>query len=441
MPIVHVKKFNSQKGSGWKYYFEGIRNSDGSRTKITGKEYYNTKAEAYKHGVAHMNEIYSQGVNTIPHRNMSVESFFKEWLEHIVNDCKSSTLESYSKYIRLYIIPKIGKRNLKGVSDTDLEKIITDLYDSGMSRYSLKTLIGILTKSMLYALKKKYITTSPAMYLEIPKRPPENTANQSKRVVISDAVMQKIYDRFPYNTESYKDSHPSYLPLRIAYECGLRLGEVFALTWDDIDLGRKLLTVNRQIQWKADKTRTNQKETNGSNKAGDGYWYFTNPKYNSFRTIVISDSLTEILKCEKIKQSKVKAEHPRDYSYYRAEYPLQKNGTANSIYYKDNRIYPTSQPSGNVVEFILVREYGDYISSRTMQNASKVIRESKIMEDFNFHSLRHTHATMLHNSNMDIKSISYRLGHKDIKTTMNIYAHITEESRNAERDKINDLFK
>ena len=82
------------------------------------------------------------------------------------------------------------------------------------------------------------------------------------------------------------------------------LGEVFGLVWEDIDFENKVINVNRQIQWKEDKKKSTKDKLTGNGKKedGDGYWYFSNPKYNSFRPVEISDGLAALLKREKDKQ-------------------------------------------------------------------------------------------------------------------------------------------
>ena len=71
---------------------------------------------------------------------------------------------------------------------------------------------------------------------------------------------------------------------------------MFGLIWDDIDFVNKTITVNRQVQWYAGKrTEEEKKRTNGTSES-NGYWYFCEPKYKSYRTIDIDDTLLDILK-------------------------------------------------------------------------------------------------------------------------------------------------
>lgn len=75
-------------------------------------------------------------------------------------------------------------------------------------------------------------------------------------------TIDKIFKRFPA-------SHSAHILLQLGYRCGIRLGEVFGLTWDDVNFKDHTITVNRQVQH------------NGVN------WYLTAPKYNSIRAFKI----------------------------------------------------------------------------------------------------------------------------------------------------------
>ena len=79
------------------------------------------------------------------------------------------------------------------------------------------------------------------------------------------------------------------------------------------------------------------------------------------------------------------------------------------------------------IELMLVRQDGSYIQARTMQHASSVIHYELGVKDFTFHSLRHTHATMLAEAGMPQKYTQQRLGHKDISVTLKYYTHLTDK--------------
>ena len=115
---------------------------------------------------------------------------------------------------------------------------------------------------------------TPAINLKIPKS--ENTeipTRISPHIYLTQEQREKIFDRFPIGSSAY-------LPLMIGLRCGLRLGEAYALTWEDIDLEKKTISINKQIQWRRFKrTQEEKRLTNGKAMDNCGCWYFSSTKY------------------------------------------------------------------------------------------------------------------------------------------------------------------
>ena len=218
----------------------------------------------------------------------------------------------------------------------------------------------------------------------------------------------------------------------------MRIGEAFGLVWEDINLDNKTITINRQVQWHQDKAKStlDKIESNGHKESGDGYWFFTNPKYNSFRKIDISDSLVALLKREYKRQEAMKIYYGDYYTKHYADTPLTFDGSSNA----DVNKISTDYTQGNLVNFVCVRNNGTYISSRTLQHTSTVIRNN-IFKEFAYHSLRHTHASMLYDLGLNKHYISDRLGHKNFETTACTYIHLTDVARVQGKSFINSLFE
>ena len=98
----------------------------------------------------------------------------------------------------------------------------------------------------------------------------------------------------------------------------------------------------------------------------------------------------------------------------------------------DRSIYP--------IDFVCRRESGEYTSSRIMQFASREIHK-KILEGFDYHSLRHTHATDLAERGFHDKYIQERLGHKSIRTFKNTYEHLSDNMRESESQRLNQFYR
>ena len=267
----------------------------------------------------------------------------------------------------------------------------------------------MLTGSLSYAVQPlKYIPYSPAEYIELPstRATPAVKSRTSPHVYLTPEQMTKIFERFP-------EGSSSYLPLLLGYKCGLRIAEAFALEWSDIDLKAKKLTVRQQILW-----QEKNKET-----SAPAYWYFTLPKYNSIRTIEISSDVVAALERERARQ-----EEARDFY-----------GDLHIHQYRDEAGHLNTEGRGEEVHLVMVRPDGSYINSRTMQHVSRVATRELGFEKFDYHSLRHTHATMLAELGASPKYVQHRLGHKNIQVTMNIYQHLTDKM-SEEGAKLLDTF-
>lgn len=143
-----------------------------------------------------------------------------------------------------------------------------------------------------------------------------------------------------------------------------------------------------------------------------------------------------LLRREKEHQEAMKIYYRDYYAQYYFEYPITFWGKANQ---NTVAINPINTESGNPVNFVCVRGNGTYISSRTMQHTSRVIR-TNIYDKFTFHALRHTHASILYEKGLNDKYISEWLGHKDNSTTRKVYIHLTEQSREQGETVVKSIF-
>ena len=381
-----------KRGKYWEYEFDAAKVA-GKRNRIS-KSGYKTKAEAVAAGAAAMAEYNSSGIKFIP-SEMSYADFLDYWIEsYCLITLKKTTLDNYKKRIKSHIKPSLGAYKLTSLTTAGLQKFINSKIDAQYSLNTLSVLRGILTGSLQYAVRQNMLKSNPAREIRIPtERSTESLQLRSAphRYLPPD-VIEKIFERFP-------EKHPSHIPLMLGYRCGLRLGEAFAITWDCVDLEKGQIYINKQVQW----------------NPAEQWWFFTNPKFNSFRTIDLDNSLLELLRRERKRQDKDRAYYEDMYTVY---YENDVRGLVTS---------PDQASSATPIELMLVRQDGSYIQARTMQHASSVIHYELGVKDFTFHSLRHTHATMLAEAGMPQKYTQQRLGHKDISITLKYYTHLTDK--------------
>lgn len=401
-------------GASWEYRIT-LASINGKRQQKS-KSGFKTKAEALKAGREALEQYENCGEFVVP-SEMSVSDLCDKWLEEYgKTDLQAQTIDGYEKKIRLYIKPVIGKYMAKSVTRLQLQELITDMANKGFSKNTLASVKGLINSIFDWGEMNKIIKSSPAYKLKIPKRT-EVKSRIDSHVFIPKEMIEKIFDRFPKGSSAY-------IPLMIAYHCGLRLGETFGLVWEDIDFEDKTLTVNRQVQWMSNKNRTKEDKLkqNGTKETGGGYWYFSTPKYDSYRTIDLDDELLADLIEEKEKQIKAKEYYgKRYYNYYSTYNLLEKNHDI------DMEINPIGLDETEFkVDFVNRRESGEYVSPRTMQHVSSVIHKQLDFKEFDFHSLRHTHATMLLEQKAPFLYIKDRLGHVKIDTTKVYTDHLTD---------------
>lgn len=432
MKDIHIREHTLKSGKkSYEYRFEAA-SVDGKRKWIT-KSGFKNKTEARKAGLLAQQQYENIGRVVSP-SEMSFADYLDMWMqEDCAVDLKQTALSHYTKRIENHIKPALGGYMLKAIKREDLQAFVMDLYDRGYSRNTLSSIIGILSKSMGYAVDHDYLLYSPAVRLKIPKnRVPATPTRAVERVCIPPDAIKSIFARFP-------ETSSAHIPLRLGYECGLRIGEAYAVVWEDIDLEKQTLTVNRQVQWQKDESRTRAERIagNGGAECGDGFWYFASPKFDSMRVITLSDKLTELLKREKDRQAAMREYYGEHYMVYSAESPLYFDGRKPVNPRPVNRIKPGA--GQNSVNLVCVRDNGTYVTSRTMQYPFTIIRK-EIYQDFSFHALRHTHASRLYEAGLNEKFIMERMGHKDDRVTRAVYIHLTDQSREQGRDEVNRIF-
>ena len=245
-----------------------------------------------------------------------------------------------------------------------------------------------------------------------------------ERIILTLAEWEKIIDRFPVGSRYH-------IPLMIGFYTGLRISEVFALTWDDIDLDKRTITVSKQVvkrNFGADVRKAVEKR---GKKELRSSWYFTSTKTPASQRVVhFGDTLYRALKAEKVAQ----IEHELKYSEYYTIHALKKeiDEKGNDMF----RIIPLQKCVSSAlprVHLVCIAENGEYTSTDSFKYCARIIHKELLLA-FDFHSLRHTHATLLIEAGADVKDVQERLGHTNIQTTLQTYVHDTEgmKSRSVE---------
>ena len=410
-----LDKNGKPKSPNWEYRFEAAK-VNGKRKHIS-KSGFRTKKEAEQAGAKAMAEYNNSGSAFEP-SEMSYADFLDYWFSNYVKlSCSYNTQVLYNRIIENHLKPALGHYKLRSLTPIIIQEYVNEKYMGSLSKNSLGSITSVLSGSLKYAVvPAQLLHSSPAEYIRIPKKTASKKAETS-RTVISTDDFNRMMIRFPKGS-------PYRYALLIGLYAGLRIGEVYALTWDDIDFDEGTLSVNKKVYKRNYGVDVRDVMIQKGKREEKSAWYFGEPKtVSSVRTIKIGDTLLNELREYKIMQ----AENQLLYGeYYTNVY------TKEEIDEKGNKIYRLVEVEKNVpvamshANLIFRKENGQYSSYDSFKHAAHIIHYELGMQ-FNFHSLRHTHATRLIENGVSPKTVQMRLGHNDIKTTLQVYVHNTEE--------------
>lgn len=400
-----------KRGSTWSYYFD-LGKVDGKRKKKE-KGGFRTKKDAEAALAKALNEYNTAGTVFTP-TEITVSDYLDQWFDLFCKlNLKYNTQVGYLRIIETHLKPRFGTYKLKAITPAMLQEFANGLKLNGYSKSHVVGILTVFQSALDYAIEPlHYINQNPMKSVRFPKieRKPR------ERIILTMDDWQKIINRF-------QDTR-YYIPLMIGFYTGLRISEAFALTWDDIDLENKTLSVNKQVVKRNFGADVRKAATRKDGREQRSSWYFTTTKTPaSNRTISFGDTLCNALRKEKAQQ----LENELKYGEYYTVHVLKKE-----IDEKGNdmmRIVPIQKCVESQLlrtRLICITENGQYTSTDTFKFCSRVIHKQLHLA-FDYHSLRHTHATMLIEAGANVKNVQTRLGHTNIQTTLQTYVHDTEK--------------
>ena len=299
------------------------------------------------------------------------------------NKLKPITAYNYEKMVNYHYMEYFGNKKLKDITPGMLTDFYCKLTITNKDGEAVK--IGYATAKKLYtimqsvfsfAVDQGFIKETPCKNVILPSK--DTTRDESRKYLLEDEL-----PRFIKLFEGYTVLNTI---VKVLLYTGMRSGEALGLQWSDIDFDKRLITVNHTLS-----------DVGGKH-------FLTTPKTKtSKRTIYINDALMDILNEHKKKQHELafalrgQFQHP---------------------------------------EMVFTSELGNYKDRSCLNTSFKKFLKGTDFEFMTLHCLRHSNATLLLNSGVDLKIVSEHLGHSDVGTTANIYTDILASTRKKTADVI-----
>ncbi|WP_144472305.1 MULTISPECIES: tyrosine-type recombinase/integrase [Bacillus] len=358
-----MASFRKHSNGSWEYRIR-IKDATSRKFKEKSKRGFPTK-KAAQLAAAKIEQEISTGTY-ITNNSTTFKQVFDNWWTSHSKTLKPSTQYSLESKFNKHILPRFSHLKIQDITKEYCQKMIDEIAEQIDSVNDVKIQANQVFK---YAVRMDYIVKNPMEHVIIPKKETDFLVEEPKR---NFWTKQEIKDFF--KLAKLNLNKQDYVMFHLLIYTGMRKGELLSLEWNDIDFDECTIFVSKTLFFKDDKQIIQKAKT-----------YQT-------RTIHIDTKTVDILKKWRIQQQK---------------HVLNSSNTLdikNVLTREDKRPLRLAYPNDKLESFIKTHN----------------------LHTITVHGFRHTHASILFEAGATVKEVQVRLGHRDIKTTMNIYTHVTK---------------
>ncbi|MEF7494386.1 site-specific integrase [Lysinibacillus sphaericus] len=366
----------------WRCTGEGPRNpSTGKRRQITRRG--KSKGEARKRvekAIAELKKAYTFDAK------ITFDEFSQDWLKLYRMKGNKETTNEHRAYCISLLNRYLAKKKMTAISTIELQGVLNHLFENGTAFNTLRGTHNAAKMIFAYARETGLIEINPVEATFVPKKKmtlEEVTTEETSKLYLESDELKEFL--------RYVDKHRNIMYRTLIYTIaftGMRPGEAVALKYEDVDLEKKVIHINKTVYAK---------------KSIRGDFELTPPKtFGSIRSVDIDDIVVE-----KLKQLNQWCE---DREWIKSDFV-----------------------------------FGDKVGiPPTVKMLNQTVRRlgalTDIQKQFRTYILRHTHISLLAEAGVDLNFIMNRVGHKNSDTTTKIYLHVTSGMRAAATEKMHDKF-
>lgn len=362
-------------------------NRFGKRVSISGNDLKDVKKR-------YNEALYENDKQINLKEHMSLDEWYKKWMNVYKYDTiRENTKRYYNTVYSKHISPSLGNFKLTDITQYQIKKLIKELQKNGY-HYETCNKVRILMIDMFNkAIINEYVRKNPAKGISLKRNEDvdRRVLSQEEQTIFFDCSKGTFYDNL----------------FVTAVSTGMRIGELAALRWKDIDWSNKVIHVTRTLVY--------QKYENDTHKE----FHFEKPKTRtSNRDIPINRQCEIALKKQFLQKSVVVTKQPI-----------------------------TKDVGEDYLDLLFTTKFNTPLNSQIVCDAiKKIIDEINLtrdyvdeMELFSAHCFRHTFATRCFESGIQPKTVQAYLGHATLQMTMDLYTSVMPKQLNKEMDKISDV--
>lgn len=310
--------------------------------------------------------------------NMTVKAWFEYWITTIKgNSIRPNTIRNYKERFKHNIDRCIGNMLISEVKPMHCQNVLNQMKDD----YKTSTIYQ--TRITLYSMFSDAVENDVILKNPVTKSVKYNIGKEPKKVRALTIEEQKKFLETAKGTSNYNQ-------FAFLLQTGLRTGELIGLKWSDIDFKRKVMHIERSMEY----------------RHSVGEWRIGEPKSKSgYRDVPLTEEAISILKKQKEKLKEIKVIN---------------------IQFKD---------------FVFLCRKGEPTKNSAYDTSLFKLCDKAGIDRFSMHVLRHTYATRAIEGGIRPKTLQVILGHSNVGITMNLYVHVTEDEKLKEVEKIEKVLK
>lgn len=381
--MASYSKYEDKKGNEfYKVQFYLGRDPQTGKSKATTLRGFRTKKQASNAMIAAKNDFIN-GKQKKP-KNRTFKDVYVDWYESYKLTVQESTIARTKGIFNNHILKAFGDKRINTITVADVQKAINHWYKITDRNY--KKWFNYTSLVFKYAVKTRIITENPCSLVTIPKM--KRTYGKKLENFWSIDQLNQFMNCIDPDKELEK-----YTLFRVLAYSGMRRGELLALTWQDISFKDSSVDINKTVaQGLRGKLIIQPTKT----KAGR-------------RTITMDDTTMLYLKRWRLSQKQM--------------YMMYGFNTMN----KSQLVFANSK---NKLKSL----------NTPLKWLNAIIKQNGLSK-ITVHGFRHTHASILASNGVPVKQVQDRLGHDDVKTTLQVYTHVSESDRRKTVQIFNDAMK